>query len=357
MRPARAQINLAALRHNLELIKQHTKSKILAVVKADAYGHGAVPCAQAMAGSVSGFAVSCVEEALELRSSGMIEPLVLLEGIFHQDELEQCATHNLWPVLHSLWQVELLEQSKLSQPLNCWLKVDTGMHRLGFFPQQINSIKQRLLASSSVAQVPVLVSHLACADELTSQQTLNQAELFNQLCSQADWQSSLSNSAAITGWPQLVNHWARPGLMLYGVNPMLEPHQLSQQLQPVMAVQSEVIAIRDLPAGERVGYGGRFVTTKPSRIATVAMGYADGYPRLAEDGTPVMVDGQLAYLAGRVSMDMLTIDVSHLPKVTIGSKVELWGASLSADQVAVKAGTIAYTLLTGIKRIPRNYQH
>ena len=167
----------------------------------------------------------------------------------------------------------------------------------------------------------------------------------------------MSNAAAITGWPQLVNHWERPSLILAGVKLLLEPHQLSQQLQPVMAVQSEVIAIRDLPAGERVGYGGRFVTTKPSRIATVAMGYADGYPRLAEDGTPVMVDGQLAYLAGRVSMDMLTIDVSHLPKVTIGSKVELWGASLSADQVAVKAGTIAYTLLTGIKRIPRNYQH
>lgn len=355
MRPAQAVIDLSALLQNYRLARSLSRGGALAVVKADAYGHGAVRCARALADDADGFAVACIEEALELRQAGIQLPILLLEGIFHPDELAVCADQDLWLVVHAQWQLELLEQAVLPKPLTCWLKLDSGMHRVGFFPHDYVAAWQRLRASSNVADI-VMMSHLARADEPDSAATQEQFRQFDLATRGLEGLRSLGNSAAILGWPELDSDWNRPGIMLYGSNPLAAGHRLGRQLRPVMTLESKIIAVRELPAGEPVGYGARFVTSAPTRIGVVAMGYADGYPRHAADGTPVLVDDQPATLAGRVSMDMLTVNLSQLPQAGVGSKVELWGSKLPVGQVAAHADTIAYTLLTGVRRVSRHYR-
>lgn len=354
MRPAQAVIDLSALRHNYRLARRMAGGRTLAVVKANAYGHGALPCAQALAQDADGFAVACIEEALELRKAGIEQPVLLLEGFFHADELALCAEYGFWLVIHAPWQLQALEQARLSRPLDCWLKMDSGMHRVGFFPQDYAQAWQRLRACSNVAGM-VAMTHLARADEPASASAEQQLNTFNAATSGLECLRSLSNSAAVLGWPQMNSDWARPGIMLYGANPFEERAELPEPLQPVMNLESRIIAVRELAAGEPVGYGGRFVARRPSRIGVVAMGYADGYPRHAADGTPVLVDGQRVSLAGRVSMDMLTVDLSDLPQAGVGSKVELWGKTLAVEEVARHAETIAYCLLTGVQRVAREY--
>lgn len=353
MRPARAVIDLSALLHNYSLAKSLSRGGALAVVKADAYGHGAVRCAQALADVADGFAVACIEEALELRQAGIQLPILLLEGFFHPDELELCAEQDLWLVVHAQWQLEQLERATLSKPLNCWLKLDSGMHRVGFFPHEYAAAWQQLRACENVADI-VMMTHLARADEPASNATLLQLQQFNQATAGLDGLRSLSNSAGTLAWPELASDWTRPGIMLYGSSPLID-NEPGRQLRPVMTLESEVIAVRELPAGEAIGYGARFVTPQPMRIGVVAAGYADGYPRHAVDGAPVLVGGKAAAVAGRVSMDMLTVDLTGLPEAGVGSRVELWGKHLPVEQVAAHADTIAYTLLTGVKRVPRHY--
>lgn len=353
MRPTVANIDLTALRHNYRLAKKLSRGRTLAVVKADAYGHGAKACARALADEADGFAVSFLQEALELRACGISQPIVLLEGFFSAADLQQCAEHNIWPVIHANWQIELIEQ----QPeiaLSCWIKLDSGMHRVGFFPHEIAQACQRLRACPGL-DLQVLLTHLARADEGVNQSAQAQIDCAVALAGELDLPLSLGNSAAIVGWQQLPDLWSRPGIMLYGVNPLLEHAPLAQQLQPVMTLQSQIIAVRELPAGEAVGYGGRFVTRAQSKIGIVAVGYADGYPRHAVDGTPVLVEGQRASLAGRVSMDMLAVDLTGIEQAAVGSKVELWGKNLSAWEVASYADTIAYCLFTAVKRVPLVY--
>src|SRR5690554_232331 len=356
MRPALVSIDLAALQHNYRLAKQHVPGRALAVIKADAYGHGVVACARALAADADGFAVSCMEEALQLREAGIVQPIVLLEGIFSADEIELCFQHQLWPVIHASWQIDFLElhQAANHQQLPCWLKLDSGMHRVGFSPDELAGACQRLQRCTQL-KPQVLITHLARADEGYNQATAGQINRATAMAVQLGLQLSLGNSAAVVGWPGLPGSWSRPGIMLYGANPLLAPHPLSSQLEPVMTLESEIISVRELPAGEAVGYGGRFVTRARSRIGVVALGYADGYPRHATDGTPVLVDGGRATLAGRVSMDMLAVDLSDIPAARVGSKVELWGKNLSADEVARHADTISYCLFTAIKRIPLHY--
>lgn len=354
MRPAYAHIDLAALRHNYQLAKQFSPNRALAVVKADAYGHGAVQCAQALADSADGFAVACLEEALELRSVGIKQPILLLEGFFHADELALCVEHDLWLVVHAHWQIEALTRAQLKQPINCWLKMDSGMHRVGFFPHEFVSAYQRLRQCANVGQV-VAMTHLAQADDVQSPTVNRQWTVFNQAIKNLGVPTSLSNSAAVLAWPQITSDWTRPGIMLYGSNPFLTPSEMRQQLKPVMSLQSRIIAVRELPAGEAVGYGARFVTQKTTRIGVVAMGYADGYPRHAQDGTPILVDGHRVGLAGRVSMDMLTVELTDLPQAGVGSAVELWGKTISVDEVARYADTISYSMLTSVKRVQKNY--
>jgi alanine racemase len=343
MRPARALIDLQALRHNYQLAREVTGAKALAVIKADAYGHGAVRCAQALEAEADGFAVACIEEALELRAAGIRAPILLL-----------IVEHDLWCVVHSLWQLDAIEQATLAKPIQVWLKLDTGMHRVGLHPSEYKSAYQRLQASGKVAKI-VLMSHFARADELDSLRSVEQVAVFLAARDDLSAEVSLRNSPAILGWPSVPSDWVRPGLMLYGATPFEQDHPLAARLQPVMTVESKVICIRELPAGEPVGYGAKFITPKPMRIGVVAMGYADGYPRHAPTGTPVLVAGQRSQLLGRVSMDMLCIDLTDVPDAGLGSTVELWGKNILASELAEKAETIPYQIFCNLKRVPRLY--
>lgn len=354
MRPARALIDLQALRHNYQLAREVTGAKALAVIKADAYGHGAVRCAQALEAEADGFAVACIEEALELRAAGIRAPILLLEGFFEADELPLIVEHDFWCVVHSLWQLDAIEQATLAKPIQVWLKLDTGMHRVGLHPSEYKNAYQRLQASGKVAKI-VLMSHFARADELDSLRSVEQVAVFLAARDDLSAEVSLRNSPAILGWPSVPSDWVRPGLMLYGATPFEQDHPLAARLQPVMTVESKVICVRELPAGEPVGYGAKFITPKPMRIGVVAMGYADGYPRHAPTGTPVLVAGQRSQLLGRVSMDMLCIDLTDVPEAGLGSTVELWGKNILASELAEKAETIPYQIFCNLKRVPRLY--
>lgn len=354
MRPVQALIDLAALRHNYQLARQCSGGKALAVVKADAYGHGAVLCAQALQAEADGFAVACIEEALELRAAGITQPILLLEGFFEASELALIDQHQLWCVVHSLWQLDAIEQARLSRPLQVWLKLDSGMHRVGLFPEQYQAAYRRLQASGKVDKI-VLMSHFARADELDCPRTEEQLAVFNAAREGLQAEVSLRNSPAILGWPQVPSDWVRPGIMLYGATPFEQTQALAAQLKPVMTLQSKIISVRELPVGEPVGYAARFVAERPTRVGVVAMGYADGYPRHAPTGTPVAVDGQLTRIIGRVSMDMLTVDLTDLPQAGLGSRVELWGAQVLASDVAAQAQTIPYQIFCNLRRVPRLY--
>ncbi|WP_341960889.1 alanine racemase [Pseudomonas sp. RC10] len=354
MRPARALIDLQALRHNYQLARETTGAKALAVIKADAYGHGAVRVAQALEAEADGFAVACIEEALELRQAGIGAPILLLEGFFEADELALIVEHDFWCVVHSLWQLEAIEKAAVGKPLNIWLKMDSGMHRVGIHPAEYQATYQRLLATNTVGKV-VLMTHFARADELDSVRTDEQVAIFQSARAGLGAELSLRNSPGVMGWPSVPSDWVRPGIMLYGATPFDQPQSVADRLQPVMTLESKVICVRELPAGEPVGYGGAFVTDRTMRIGVVAMGYADGYPRQAPTGTPVLIDGHRSQLLGRVSMDMLCVDLTNVPGAGLGSRVELWGKNILASDVAAHAGTIPYQIFCNLKRVPRLY--
>ncbi|MCO6055899.1 alanine racemase [Pseudomonas sp. MOB-449] len=354
MRPARALIDLEALRHNYRLAREVSGAKALAVVKADAYGHGAVRCAQALESEANGFAVACIEEALQLRAAGIRKPILLLEGFFEADELALIQEHDFWTVVHSSWQLEAIERASLGKPLTVWLKLDSGMHRVGLHPAEYRDAWQRLQASGKVENV-VLMSHFARADELDCASSTEQVAVFEQARAGLEAEVSLRNSPALLGWPQVPSDWVRPGIMLYGATPFEVAHPLAARLKPVMTLESKIISVRELPAGQPVGYGAKFVTERPTRVGVVAMGYADGYPRHAPTGTPVSIDGQPSRLIGRVSMDMLTVDLTDLPNAGLGSRVELWGKEVLASDVAAHAGTIPYQIFCNLRRVPLVY--
>lgn len=354
MRPARALIDLQALRHNYQLARELSGAKALAVIKADAYGHGAVRCAQALQAEADGFAVACIEEALALREAGIRAPILLLEGFFEASELALIVQHDLWCVVHSLWQLDAIEKASLSKQISVWLKLDSGMHRVGLHPKDYPSAYQRLQATGKVARI-VLMSHFARADELDSNASNDQVAVFQAARQGLSAEISLRNSPAVLGWPQIPSDWVRPGIMLYGSTPFEVPQAEAQRLQPVMTLESKVISVRELPAGEPVGYGARFISQRPTRVGVVAMGYADGYPRLAPTGTPVMVAGKRSQLIGRVSMDMLCIDLTDVPEAGLGSPVELWGKNVLASDVAIQAGTIPYQIFCNLRRVPLVY--
>ena len=354
MRPAHALIDLSALRHNYRLAKSLTRCRALAVVKANAYGHGALQCAAALNDEADGFAVSSIDEALELREAGHQQPIVLLEGWFEAAELELICRHELWPVVHHHGQLVDLREANLSRPLHIWLKLDSGMHRTGFSVAEYPQVWRELQGSGKVASL-TKITHLARADEPKTGRTEQQLEAFLQATTGLEGPASLSNSAGVLAWPGAYGDWVRPGIMLYGSSPFGFAQEQAALLRPVMQLDSRVIAVHQIAAGEPIGYGSRFVTSRPSRIGVVAMGYADGYPRHAPDGTPVLVDGQRTCISGRVSMDMLTVDLTDLPNSGLGSYVRLWGDGLDAGEVASRAGTISYQLFCNLNRVPRRY--
>jgi alanine racemase len=357
MRPSRALIDLDALRHNYRLARRLHGRQAFAVVKANAYGHGALACARALAPLSDGFAVACVDEALELRAGGISAPILLLEGVFDVEELLQAAARGLWPVVHHPEQVEMIERAALRTPLRVWIKVNSGMNRAGFPPAAVSAVWRRLAASGKVVNCGFL-SHFARADELGVAATVEQIRAFEGAVEGLPGERSLANSAAVLAWPRARRDWARPGIMLYGADPFAgaDAGGRGGRLRPVMTLESRVVAVRELAAGDPLGYGGGFVAREGVRVGLVAVGYADGYPRAAAEGTPVGVDGRLSRLIGRVSMDMLTVDLSALPEAGIGSRVELWGGQVAVDAVARAAGTIAYELLCNVKRVDFVYR-
>lgn len=360
-RPLVAEINLTALRHNYQLaLSQSASASALVVVKANAYGHGAVAVAQALADLAPAFAVACIEEAEELTAAGIKQPITLLEGFFDSSELPTIIAKDYEPLIHSHWQLKQLVSYLNCHPvatnsLNVWLKVDTGMHRLGFAIEDVDSVYQQLKALSAINTI-TLTSHLACADDLSNCATSEQLAQLQALQQQLNCPVSIANSSATLGWPGTQQGYLRPGIMLYGASPLAPGHALGEQLQAVMTLKTQLISVRDLAVGESVGYGARFTTEKPTRIGVVACGYGDGYPRHARDGTPMLVNGKKCHLAGRVSMDMLTVDLSNSPDAQIGDEVILWGEDLAVNEVASYCDTISYTLLTCLlPRVPRRY--
>lgn len=355
MRPARALIDLDALRHNYRLGRRLGGGKALAIIKADAYGHGAVACAHALEGEADGFGVACIEEALELRAAGIARPILLMEGFFSADELPLIVEKNLWTVVGSPEQLAAVEAFRPSGTLNVWLLLDSGMHRLGLSPPAFRAAHARLAALPWVAP-PVLMTHMARADELGSPRTREQLDTFRQATAGLAGDTSLCNSASLLGWPEVHNDWARPGLMLYGADPLYrQANDHAAELRPVMTLEAGIIATRDIAIGEPVGYGARFVAERATRVGVVAAGYADGYPQFAPNGTPVSIDGRPGRLIGRVSMDMLTVDLTDHPHAGVGSTVQLWGNAPRATELAEACHSSAYRLLCGLKRIPRRY--
>lgn len=354
MRPAQAIIDLKALRLNYQLASSLSGSQAIAVIKADAYGHGAIECAKALEKEAQVFAVAFLEEALELREAGILNPILLLEGFFEESELTQIDRYNLWPVIHSHWQINAIEKAQLAKPLNIFLKMDSGMHRVGFFPKDIPTAYYKLLATHKVANI-TLMTHFARADEPEIDYTKKQYNAFQQIANTLNIATCLSNSPTILAWPDIKSDWVRPGIMLYGASPFEHTQSIANQLIPVMTLQSKIIAVRTLPQGETIGYGGLFTTDKSMRIGVVAMGYADGYPRHAPTDTPVLVNGSKTRIIGRVSMDMLTVDLTDLPQAGLGSDVELWGKNILASDIALFAQTIPYQLFCNIKRIPKHF--
>lgn len=354
-RPLHIQINLGAIVANARLAKQLAPTgQLIGCVKADAYGHGILKVAKVLENEVDAFGVACLDEAKLLRNAGNTKPVLLLEGCFSADELQQAKALDCWTVLHSLEQVEVYAKTK-SGPTNLWLKLDTGMHRLGFDPSDLSEVLARLTSQNENLNIH-LMTHFACADETGNPFTQYQLNQFAEATKQLGYPTSLANSAGLLAWPESRSDWNRPGFMLYGVNPLDIETPDTPNLKPAMSLVSEIISIRDLTAGEGVGYNHAWRADKKSRIAVVACGYGDGYPRQARNGTPVLVNGHQAKTIGHIAMDMMMLDVSDLPDVKVGDKVELWGKNLSIAEVAAHSDMSPYELMTRLtSRAPRIY--
>ncbi len=350
MRPIQAIIKLDALRHNLAVAKSHAPhSKIMAVIKANGYGHGLLNVAQGLR-TADGFAVLGIDEAITLRQAGFDQTLLLLEGLFAANELQSASQHNINFVVHCFQQIDMLEQAKLAHPVSVFLKMNTGMNRLGFVPADFACARQRLADCPNVVGI-TLMTHFATADE--AQGVAAPFALFQQTTAALDYPKSVANSAAILRYPQTHADWVRPGIMLYGATPAAGTAASSFGLKPAMTLSSKIIAVQILRPGDSAGYGQLFTATRETRLSIVACGYADGYPRHAPNGTPIAVAGQVTQTLGRVSMDMLYADITHIPQATIGSAVELWGEQVSVDAVAEAAGTVGYELLCAVApRVP-----
>ena len=356
-RPIQACIDLAALRHNYLIAKSHvagqgSPARAWVVVKADAYGHGLMRTARALAEVADGYALLDLEAAVALRDTGFRQPILLLEGFFEPHDLSACAEYGLIPCIHRIEQLQMIRAAALPVRLPIYLKLNTGMNRLGFTPDQMPAVRHELAISSALGAV-TLMTHFAEADG--GRGIAWQLERFEAM--REGWPAacpvSLANSAAILRYPQTAHDWVRPGIMLYGGSPFADADAASFDLKPVMTLHSRILAVQELVAGERVGYGGTFEAQQPMRVGVVACGYADGYPRHAPSGTPILVAGQRTQTLGRVSMDMLACDLSKLPEAGVDSPVVLWGEGLPADEVAAAAGTISYELFCALaRRVP-----
>lgn len=349
-RPATVIIDLPALQSNYQTIRRLASAqKMMAVIKADAYGHGLVRIARALP-QADAFGVACLEEAVLLRDAGIDGRIVLLEGPFSSDELSQINALKIDIMLHHESQLQMLEQCDSTNTLSAWLKIDTGMHRLGFQPGEIGQVLERLKTIACVANDPILVTHLANANENDDRTVGAQLDCFSESLTGVQGERSIANSAGILAYPQCHADWIRPGLMLYGVSPFPQRSAASFALRPVMTLKSRLIAVRRVAAGETVGYGKTWSCPEEMPIGVVAIGYGDGYPRHCQSGSPVLIKGRRAQLIGRPSMDMLTVDLRSVPDAVVGDEVTLWGEGLPVEEVAPHADTIPYELLCNVGR-------
>lgn len=350
-RPVQATIDTRALRHNLHIVRQAAPvSRVWSVVKANAYGHGIERVWNALS-STDGFAMLNLEEAILLRERGWKGPILMLEGFFHADELALFDQYRLTTSVHSNWQLKALQNARLQAPLDLYLKVNSGMNRLGFQPERVRSVWQQLRAMSNVGSM-TLMSHFAVAERPDG---IDEAMVkIEQAAEGLDCPRSLANSAATLWHPTAHFDWVRPGIILYGASPSGQWQDVATSgLKPVMTLSSQIIGIQTLKAGDCVGYGQRYQARSEQRIGIVACGYGDGYPRVAPDGTPVLVDGVRTRTVGTVSMDMLAVDLTPCPQAGIGTPVELWGQEIKIDDVASAAGTVGYELMCALApRVP-----
>lgn len=349
-RPIRAAISFAALRHNYWLAKRTApRSKVYAVVKADAYGHGIDRVARAL-DRADGFATLELEGAIGLRERHPSAPILLLEGFFHPAELGAIRASGLATVVHCEEQLRMLEGERRGPPIDVWLKVNTGMNRLGFPPRALRDALERVKKCGTVRGI-TLMTHFGAADAPDG--TAEAMRRFESCTAGIDLPRSLANSAAIFAHPASQADICRLGIALYGASPFADRPAKSIGLKSAMTLSSSLIAVQELAPGEAVGYGATFRAEHPTRIGIVACGYADGYPRVAPEGTPVIVDGIRTRIVGRVSMDMITVDLTPCPQANVGTRVELWGAQLPVDDVAQACGTIGYELVCAVApRVP-----
>ena len=349
-RPSRIVIDIKALEHNFLRIKELApNSKVMAIVKADAYGHGIVRVAKTL-NNADAFGVACLEEAEQLRQSSIKTPIVLLEGPYKPDDLPLIIKFKLDMVIHNEYQIQLLEKTKIEGSINVWLKIDTGMHRLGFPIEKADAILNRLLLCKNINSRPILMTHLATANEKKNNLTQQQLEAFKKISKIIDGEKTVANSAALINFPEAHFDWVRPGLMLYGVSPLTDSFGHNHGLRSVMTLESEIISIQYLSKNEPVGYGATWRCPEDMPVGIIAAGYGDGFPRHAKSGTPILVNNVRCPLIGRASMDMLTIDLRNQPNAKIGDRVVLWGDSLPIEEVALHADTIPYELLCGVHK-------
>jgi len=347
-RPIHALIDLSALKHNLSVVRRYApRSRVMAVIKSDAYGHGLLRAAEAFK-SADGFAILELEGAIRLREAGYQHTILLIEGFFSKSELELFERYQFCTVIHNSEQLRMISAYKRTGGLDVFLKLNTGMNRLGFTPEQFPAALELLRSNPAVGQI-TLMTHFACADDYKERNGVaEQLQCFNSVTSDCSLPCSLANSAATLLYPETHADWVRPGIMLYGASPLSDTSASELDLRPAMTLTSKVIAVQYLHSGDKVGYGQTFCVDRPMRVGIVACGYADGYPRHAPTGTPVLVNGIRTRIIGRVSMDMLHVDLSGIENAGVGSPVIFWGKGMPVDEIAQSAGTIGYELLCSL---------
>ena len=349
-----AILSLEAVQHNLQMVRRFAPAaKIMAVIKANGYGHGLLRIAEALQ-NADAFAVARVDEGIRLRKAGIKTRIAVLEGFSCAEELNELLHYQLDAVVHSFTQLEIFEIRTEQDDCAIWLKLDTGMNRLGFKPKEFNAVYQRLNRCSIIRKPISLMTHLANADDKQDATTLKQISLFNETLAvftpglESSNERSIANSAGILAWKEALTDWVRPGVMLYGISPFPDSTGEQLGLKPVMGLHSRLIAVKSIAKGDKVGYSGTWVCEKPTTLGVAAIGYGDGYPRYAKAGTPVLVNGQRVPLIGRVSMDMITVDLETQPNAKPGDPVTLWGDGLAVEEIALCAETIPYTLVCGV---------
>jgi alanine racemase len=344
----KALIDHAALRHNLQRVRNAApQSRVWSVIKANAYGHGMQRAAQALQES-DGFAVARLDEGVKLRQSGFHQPILVMSGCYSQEDWLAAIENGFDVAVHQSRQIDLLESLTHSQAaVDVWLKIDSGMHRLGIRPDQAPEMAARLSAHPAVREIN-LMTHLANGDDRSDSYTEHQISCFDAIDANAFSQRSVANSAGVLGFPASHREWVRPGIMLYGVSPFIDATAEALGLAPVMTFSSQVISVQQCRKGDPIGYGGIYRCPEDMPVAVIAAGYGDGYPRHAGEGTPVLLGDRRLPLAGRVSMDMITVDARDYPQVAVGDPVVLWGPGLPVEEIARSSGTIGYELLCGI---------